>query len=119
MLIRSTAFIIRHGDNMRMKIMKQNALDFSEPGEHNTQKIDTGRTKDQFPVRCKHFARLWPTIDLCSSKMMIAEVSGGSTLNYSPGETCSEPPPNRTIHPSLHPSEKKQTTFCTNSHVLI
>ncbi len=38
---------------------------------HNTQKIDT---ETPLLVRCKHFARLWPTVDLCSSKMMIAEV---------------------------------------------
>ncbi len=73
MLIRSTAFIIRHGDNMRMKIMKQNALDFSESGEQYTE---DRYSKNETPltVRCKHFARLWPTVDLGSSKMMIAEV---------------------------------------------
>ncbi len=58
---------------------------------------------------CKHFARLWPTVDLCSSKMMIAEVSGGSTLNYSPGETPSEWNPfsarecNAQVQPTTYP----------------
>ncbi len=40
-----------------------------------------GCTEDRYrknetplPVRCKNFACLWPTVDLCSSKMMIAEV---------------------------------------------
>ncbi len=73
MLIRPTAFIIRHGDNMRMKIMKQNALYFSESGEQYTE--DRCRKNETpLPVRCKHVARLWPTVDLCSSTMMIAEV---------------------------------------------
>ncbi len=72
MLIRSTAFIIRHGDNMRMKIMKQNALDFSESAQYTEDRYSKNETP--LTVRCKHFARLWPTVDLCSSKMMIAEV---------------------------------------------
>ncbi len=32
------------------------------------------KNETPLPVRCKHFANLWPTVDLCSSKMMIAEV---------------------------------------------
>ncbi len=57
-----------------------------------SQNLEAQYTADRYrknetplPVRCKHFARLWPTVDLGSNKMMIAEVSGGSTLNYSPG----------------------------------
>ncbi len=52
--------------------MKQNALDFSESAQYTEDRYRKNETP--LLVRCKHLARLWPTVDLCSSKMMIAEV---------------------------------------------
>ncbi len=34
------------------------------PSLNNTQQIRYRKNETPLPVRCKHFARLWPTVDL-------------------------------------------------------